>query len=154
MKKIDAIRKANKAETIQEDFEIIVNGEALKMRLAMPDVFTILEDQKKAYALKLAECEAEGMGKYPLNESEWNKELDAIEDEEAKENIIKNKPATLAEQVANSLSRLYTVRTLIPKILRDPDKDNELICSSPSDQKELGDYLANNSEALKVFTEK
>ena len=144
MKKIDLFRKANAAQTIQEDFEIIVNEDVTKMRIAMPDIFTILGDQKKAYAKELASCISEGLGEYTINEDELEKGLVEIKDKDAKEEMIKNKPKNLAEQLATELSRIHTIRTLIPKILRDPDNNNELICQTKADRDAMGDYLSNN----------
>src|SRR4030042_3569910 len=112
---IDLVRKANREEIIQEDFELAISEQPVKLRLAMPDIFDILTDQTMAYDSALARCIREGMNDDPINEIEWQKEFDNIKDTDARENFIKDKPKTLAQQSAAKIARFITVKTLIPK---------------------------------------
>lgn len=153
MKPIDVIRKANRSEKIEEKFEIVVSGQPIKMSISMPDVFTIMRDQERAYQKEYAICVLEGMDQMDINEAQWEKGLSEITDEDAKKALIDSKPETLAEQTAQKNARLATIQTLIPRILRDPETGN-LICTNRSDQEELGNYLSNNSEAMRIITEK
>src|SRR4030042_1685663 len=80
---IDLVRKANREEIIQEDFELAISEQPVKLRLAMPDIFDILTDQTMAYDSALARCISEGMNDYPINEIEWQKEFDNLKNSEA-----------------------------------------------------------------------
>ena len=145
------VKKANKDQEIYEDFELTLNDKNYKLRLSMPDIFEILEEQQIARSSALAKCRANGLDQYEPDESRWQKQLKEITDPAALKEFEKNKPLTLAHQDADEIARLATVRTLLPKIIRY--STGELLCKTSDDQTAFGKYMANNANALSTVTE-
>ena len=170
---IELLRAANKYKPVTAEIEIPLDGEdTLKVILHAPDIFAIQEEQEIVYQLKLAECVSKGMQKYPVPESEWVKEmLDLISEvdrdkvfkithkpkestiystvaEDMRKYLLKNKPSNLAELTAQRISKIQTVRELIPKFLKT--SEGEPLIQTAEDHEYFKEVMANN---LPLFTE-
>ena len=146
------IRKANKEQELFEDFELEAYGTVYKLRISMPDIFDILEEQQLAKASAYAKCRAVGLDEYGIDEDAWNAQLAAIKDKDARKNLESKKPLNYAQQQSEEMARFTTVRTLLPKILKLSDT-GELLCKTSADREQFGKYMANNSKALNIITE-
>jgi hypothetical protein len=146
------IRKANKEQELYEDFELEVYDTVYKLRISMPDIFDILEEQQLAKAAAYAKCRAQGLDEYAIDEDKWNKQLSVIKDKDIRKNMETRKPLNYAQQESEEIARLTTVRTLLPKIIKYSET-GELLCKGSADREQFGKYMANNSKALNVITE-
>ena len=146
------IRKANNEQALFEDFELTLFEKAYKLRISMPDIFDIIQDQQLAKSEAYAKCRAAGLTEYSIDQEKWDKQLKAIEDPELRKQLEDKKPLNLAQQEAEEISRLTTIRTLLPKIIRYA-KNEELLCKTSDDRIQLGKYMANNSACLNIITE-
>jgi len=145
------VRKANKEQEIFEDFELTIYEQTYKLRISMPDIFDILEEQQIERSAALARCRERGLDQLEPDEAKWQKQLEDVTDPEARKELEKNKPQTLAHQNADEIARLATIRTLLPKIIKY--QDGSFLCKNSEEQKAVGKYMANNGQALKIITE-
>jgi len=153
MRAITFIQKANQGAEIREDFDINFGGEILKLRLSAPDMFTIAKDQERCYQKEYALCTEDGMDKMQVNEADWIKELDRIEDVEVRKVMEADKPVNLAQQVASKNARFDTIVSMIPKILRE-QASNELVCKDQAERNALADTIKSNPAIMTLLTEK
>jgi len=152
MDMMQLIRKANKEQALFEDFELTIFEKVYKLRISMPDIFDIIQDQQLAKSEAYAKCRDAGLTEYAIDEDKWNKQLEAIEDPDLRKQLEDKKPLNLAQQESEEISRLTTIRTLLPKIIRYAN-NGELLCKTSDDRTQLGKYMANNSACLNTITE-
>jgi len=93
------------------------------------------------------------MDKMQVNEADWIKELDRIEDVEVRKVMEADKPVNLAQQVASKNARFDTIVSMIPKILRE-QASNELVCKDQAERNALADTIKSNPAIMTLLTEK
>ena len=119
---IDILEKANAGVLINKIIELpLQNNKFLTAILHSPDIFSIQQEQRKAYLVEMHKIRSEDseLLDAEIDEDEFKKTLKDTKSEETKKRLIDNKPKNLAEQIANNNSMMAAITRLVPKLLKD-----------------------------------
>lgn len=170
MKPIELFQKALDKEKIEVRFDLKAGEETLPAKITALDIREIAKLQEIEYEIKRAELEStRGIGGMLINERKWKidiqSQLDNMKmgEKESKEDfkkrvdgrrieLEKEKPSTLAEQLATRFSRFDLLPVMLPRFLKNPD--GRLIFETVEDQQQFEKILKANMELLTFITEK
>lgn len=161
---IDLLIKANRKHQKYVRFDIPIDGEnSLEAIMNAPDIFLIMEEQEIVYRKAYAQCCEEGLDKYPIDEDEWEKELQeslriqreaAMKDgrkfneKEAYERLLRDRPGNAAQQVARKISKFRTISEILPKVIKCSDGKTKMFPS----QEERNLFRELICSDMKLFT--
>lgn len=152
MKPIEIIKNAYNKKKIELQFELPLDkDEKLDVVLTAPDVYAIIEVQEEMYQSKYAEYRDKAYDKRPINEADWQKEIELYEGT-AREQAEKDKPKNLAEQMAKKFAKIRTVQELIPMFLRDT-KGNK-VCETIEEREAFKEILCSNPDLMQLLAQK
>lgn len=124
-KLLSIIKAANAKQVLDIEFNLPLDGKNFKVTMTKPDNMELAKVQEIAKSRALAEGIADGLDKYPVNESKWaqfkEQSIKNITNREqrrkAERDLEKEKPVNLAEQMAVEASWYETANKIIPGIL-------------------------------------
>ena len=115
---IELLEKSYKNDTVKIEFEL--GGSIVVLTLA--DASKMFQEQKKAYQNAKDEYDKRGWDEKGIDVKEWETYADRFKDDpETLGRIEKNKPENLAEQMADSDTRLVMFESLFGKFIRKTD---------------------------------
>ena len=164
MKAIDLLKNANQNKIKSIEFVIpIDDNNGIDTVLQAPDLWSLKEEQEKVYHAKLVELCQEGYDQYPINEQDFNKEVEnylenlkksgSKDIDKAVENYKKDRPKSLADQLAQRTSKYRTIFEILPKFLRYKE-NNKLLFPTAEEQKQFKDILSSNNKLFELLTGK
>jgi hypothetical protein len=116
---IELLRAANQGAVMETVFEIPAgDGTTIKARLTAPDAMQIWQESDLEQRAIWVRAEALGLVGKPINQKEWDEELDRMSLENRKL-AEANPPKDQAEQCARKHGGMNVMRTIIPKYLQD-----------------------------------
>ena len=149
---IELIRAANSRRKIEVRFYLPVDKDIeIEVSLTAPDAYAIWELQDKTFQKALAEANQDGMNLYPVNDVDWEKELDRYA-EDVRESMVKDKPKNLAEQHARKISGLRTIQELLPIFIRAAD--GKILFRDKGEREEFKVFLCSNPDVMNMLTSK
>ena len=154
---IDLMRGALKSKTVEVIIDLPGYGPAM---LTYADGMDVYQEQERSRDLKVVEYTDRGYDDKPISERKWKRYLTRIDYDkltpERKKRILDEKPANLAEQMADEDTQFVIVRELVPKYLRDATTRKQLFLDEAS-QREFGDFAITVPDlrdlVIKKFTE-
>lgn len=161
---IDLLIQANRNRQKYVRFDIPIDEEnSLEAIMNAPDIFLIMEEQEIVYRKAYAQCCEEGLDKYPIDEDEWEKELQEslriqreaamkagreFNEKDAYERLLRDKPANAAQQVARKISKFRTISEILPKVIKCADGKTKMFPS----QEERNLFRELICSDMKLFT--
>lgn len=145
-KDLQLMKAAMDAEVVKVEFEIELGNKKFPVHFTSGDRFEMAEIQDNMLTEYLISYREKGWDEQPIEESKFKKLIEMAKDKKARERLIEQKPANLAEQKAQSFAIIRTVRELIPKYLKKPN--DELLCPTEEDRKLFSQMIAEN---IKLF---
>ena len=146
---MELLRKAYKDDVIEVEFEL---GGGLIVKLSLADAQEMFEEQKKAYRKIYDEYCVDHKDEKPIDTEEWDRYVALFDDEETKKRIEIEKPKNLAEQLADSDTRLTMMKDLLGKYLRNPE--GTLHFETVEKQIEFGRFVISTPKLQKLITQK
>jgi len=136
---LEIIKAAYADEIIEVDFDL---GGGLVGTLSLADMNDIIQEQVRIEEIKRSEYIDQGFGDKGINQSKWDAYIATIDDPENKKRINGKKPQNLAEQFADSDTRLIIMTELLPKRIRKKGT-KDLLFSTLGEQQEFGRLIIN-----------
>lgn len=153
---LEILRAANEKRAVQIDFPLVIDGIEIPVTMKNIDVIDVSMMQQMTIEKALNEARQEGLHLLPVNEKRWEthlkratENLEGSVKKEVLRRLEKEKPQTLADQIAIEASWYYTGRKYIPKILYVGD-------SLLFDESNIEDYyqLVRDMDALTLLVNK
>ena len=127
---LEILKNARAKRDISLDFKLELDGNTIDVTMTAPDMVWLSRVQETAKAKAKAEAVMDGLDMFPVDEEKWdnylklntakvNKREDRVR---IVENLQKEKPRDLAEQIALESSWYETAKKIIPKIILVDDK--------------------------------
>lgn len=152
---MELLRKAYKDDVIEVEFEL---GGGLIVKLSLADAQEMFDEQKKTYRKVYGEYCDDFKNKNPeesipqIDVEEWDRYVALFDDAETKKRIEIEKPKNLAEQLADSDTRLTMMKDLLGKYLRNPE--GTLHFETAEKQIEFGRFVISTPKLQKLITQK
>jgi len=116
------LKNAHAKKQVKVQFEIPIEGSKIPVILTVGDRLAIAETQDRIYQIYYSEYQEKGLDRKPVNEIDFEAELDRFKDDADTLKILKDqKPKNLADQMAKKYSRLRTIQEVIPQFLKNPN---------------------------------
>jgi len=149
---LELLKKAHKEETVSIDFPIEIGGESIPVSLTAGDRFEIIKIQDDLVTEEMIRYSEKGWDKRPIDESEWESDLNNIKDPELRKRIQAQKPKNLARQKAEKFAKMKTVQELIPRFLRT--KTGAKLCQNDEEINILRDMVKESPKLMTLFAKK
>ena len=126
-------------------------------------MFKMQEEMESLKRDALVEMRARGDHKKPIDDEQWQAEIDGYKDLPEFKELLKvdrekklaeleeKKPKNLAEQQAPYVARLRIIKTIIPQLLRDRET-NELLFPTRKEVNAVGELIGSNVELMGLLS--
>jgi hypothetical protein len=162
---IAIIEAAYAKEKIEIEFDIpLPGGQSIPAKLAAPDIYEIQELADLNYNKKFDQLREEGLHERPIDEKQWEKDIEEARKElkregrgadyiaDAIEKLRKDKPLSMAHQMATKFSQIRTSMDVIPLYLRN--KDDTPLFPTPESRKAFKRILASDVQLMNFIAHK
>jgi len=149
---VKLMRAAQKKNEIRVEFTMEYHNVKVPAMLTQVDKFLIIERQDLVYKVAYVEYRNKGLDQEPIDEDEWSQGLEGLDPETVKQ-LNESKPTNLAQQSAQRIARMKTIRQIIPEFLKDP-QTGKRIFTEQEDLDFIQEVICSNMPLMTQLTNK